>query len=248
MPNEYRSKDWDALAKKNAMWAILTDPAKLKKAWNEDEFFMTGAVEIKGIMEYIDRLYLDIPKKRALDFGCGVGRLTRALASYFEEVIGVDISSSMVNLADKYNICGNKCKFYVNEKLDLSLFKDDEFDFIYSNIVLQHIHQKYSTIYIKELVRILRPAGVLIFQLPSKKTSPKSIKDFIKNLIPSFLLNHYMRIKYGGAIEMHCIEKNEVIKILTDAGGKVLDIKNDESVGSSLYESLRYCVTKVLYK
>ncbi len=40
---------------------------------------------------------------KALDFGCGVGRLTQALADYFNEVAGVDVSPTMVNKALEYN-------------------------------------------------------------------------------------------------------------------------------------------------
>ena len=43
----------------------------------------------------------DIPlgKGKALDFGCGVGRLSQALADYFDRVVGADVSPTMIGLA-----------------------------------------------------------------------------------------------------------------------------------------------------
>lgn len=52
--------------------------------------------------------------KKALDFGCGMGRLTQALTKYFEEVYGIDIAPSMIKLTEKYNRYDNKCKFFLN--------------------------------------------------------------------------------------------------------------------------------------
>ncbi|WP_420485333.1 class I SAM-dependent methyltransferase [Iningainema tapete] len=109
-------------------------------------------------------------RKTALDFGCGVGRLSQAMVQYFETVHGVDISPSMLKLADKYNQHGSKCKYHLNDQDNLKLFPDNYFDFIYSKITLQHMEPQYSRRYIREFLRILAPQGLLIFQIPSQST------------------------------------------------------------------------------
>ena len=38
-------------------------------------------------------------RRSALDFGCGIGRLSQALAEHFDQVYGVDISPKMIELA-----------------------------------------------------------------------------------------------------------------------------------------------------
>src|SRR5215472_8256894 len=96
-------QDWDACARNDPLWAIITDPRKRGNRWDVSEFFGTGVVEITGVLGYIQSLGISLPRERALDFGCGVGRLSQALAEYFNEVHGVDVSPSMVELARQYN-------------------------------------------------------------------------------------------------------------------------------------------------
>lgn len=117
----------------------------------------------------VDALKLPLTRGRALDFGCGVGRATQALALHFDEVVGIDIAPSMIKLADQFNRHGEKCRHLVNDSKDLHLFPDDHFDFVFSTIVLQHMRPEYSTGYIQEFVRILRPGGVAVFQIPSER-------------------------------------------------------------------------------
>jgi len=168
---------WDELGRQDPLWAILTQPAKKGQKWDRAEFFKTGEHNIKSVMNYLDALKLRFPRDRALDFGCGVGRLTQALCNYFQECRGVDIAQSMIDLARQYNQHGSRCMYYVNGSDDLGLFEDNSFDFIYTNIVLQHIDPIYSKNYIKEFLRTLRPAGIVIFALPSDPIILESMPD-----------------------------------------------------------------------
>ncbi len=235
-------KNWNKFGKDDPLWAILTDPSKRHGKWSLDEFFYTGTQEILSTMNYVESLNIQLSKKRALDFGCGVGRLTQALANHFDEVYGVDISPSMIELANTYNRYGNKCKYYLNERDDLALFDDNFFDFIYTNITLQHIEPIYSKKYIKEFVRVLSQNGVLIFQLPSEDVS--KIRSLIRNFLPS-LLNVYRRLKFRSmaVMEVHGIKKEEVLKLLDPLGVKVIDIQPDGNAGDS-WIGFRYCVMK----
>jgi SAM-dependent methyltransferase len=160
--------NWDAFGKQDPLWSILTDRTKKGNKWNLEDFFKTGEEEIKSVIKYLDSLGVSSSRNKAFDFGCGVGRLTQALCQYFDECFGVDIAPSMIELAKKYNRYGDKCKYYQNDSNDLSLFKDNSFDFIYSKIVLQHMKPEYSKNYIREFLRVLAPGGVVVFQLPSE--------------------------------------------------------------------------------
>lgn len=162
------AENWEELGRRDPLWAILSLPEKRDGNWNLREFFESGAKEVAGVLEYVGSLGISQPRRRALDFGCGVGRLTQALCQHFDECCGVDIAPSMVRLAEEYNSYGSRCQYYVNDSDDLSLFEDNTFDFVYSNIVLQHMKPKYSKRYIKEFLRILAPEGVLLFQIPSE--------------------------------------------------------------------------------
>ena len=75
-------KNWDTLAKTDPWWAILTESGKKGGKWEIEEFFQTGIEHIHTIIEYIEFLKLRLQRGRALDFGCGAGRLTQALCLF----------------------------------------------------------------------------------------------------------------------------------------------------------------------
>ena len=117
-------KNWNAFGKMDALWAILQAPDKKGKKWKQEEFFKSGAIEIDAVMQHIESLGVSLPRGRALDFGCGVGRLTQGLARYFANVDGIDIAPSMIALAREYNQHGDKCTYHLNEATDLTLFPE----------------------------------------------------------------------------------------------------------------------------
>ena len=86
---------WDAFGRVNPMGAILTENSLAvpwDRQWDAKAFFQTGVTEIDHVVEYAATLPVSFARQRALDFGCGIGRLTQALASHFSEVHGVDIA------------------------------------------------------------------------------------------------------------------------------------------------------------
>lgn len=230
---------WENLGKKDALWAILTYPKKKNGKWELNEFFADGQKEIDDLMNYLYSLDITISHQRALDFGCGVGRLTQALTQYFDEVCGVDIAPSMIEFANKYNRHESRCNYYLNNSNDLSIFSDESFDFVYSKITLQHIKPAYCKNYISEFLRILAPSGVLVFQLPSERIQ--------KILIPNRLLNIYRQLRYGTfRMEMYGMKQSEVIKLIEeDTRVEILDIKPDNTASAGdKWLSFQYCIRK----
>jgi SAM-dependent methyltransferase len=164
-------RDWNGLATKDAMWAVLTGPLGAERKWDPDAFFKTGADEIAALLDRLRAAGASLPATessgRALDFGCGPGRLTQALAGQFARADGVDISAVMVEEARRLNRHGERCTYHVNDRNDLSLFPDRTFDFIYSSITLQHMEPQFSRRYIAEFFRVAAPGGIAVFQIPS---------------------------------------------------------------------------------
>lgn len=151
--------DWEEMAK-DPLRAILTG----KREWDLDEFFATGAADADSLFAVCDRLGFPHCRDRALDFGCGVGRVTRHLAARFAECQGVDVSAQMLEKAVQYN---PGLHFHLNQHDDLRCFADNHFDLVYSVLVLQHQPEPETIAgYIREFVRVLRPNGLLAFHLP----------------------------------------------------------------------------------
>jgi SAM-dependent methyltransferase len=169
---EQAKLDWERLGKADPMWAILSDPDLTGNRWDRDTFFNTGLEEVGHNLRHVLSLGVEIPRDRCLDFGCGLGRLTQALCDYFDRCDGVDIAASMVEGARTFNRHGIRCHYHVNSTGDLRLFEDAQFTFVLSIITLQHIEPVYSKRYVAEFMRVLRPGGLALFQIPTAIRKP----------------------------------------------------------------------------
>jgi SAM-dependent methyltransferase len=160
---------WDSHAQSDPLWAILSDPARKGRRWDLERFFQSGVDEIFLILHQLRSRGISVPRRRALDFGCGVGRLSQALAAHFARIDGVDLSFAMIELARSLNSHGERIVYHANDRPDLRLFADSTFDFIVSSIVLQHIEPSIALRYLAEMCRVLAPAGALVFQVPARQ-------------------------------------------------------------------------------
>src|SRR3954469_20911993 len=97
-------RNWEILAQTDPMWAALMDPEKENGGWDAADFFAAGEAEIQTVVDHLSGLGLHPAfTGEALDFGCGIGRLTQALARRFSSSWGVDISPTMISLARQAN-------------------------------------------------------------------------------------------------------------------------------------------------
>ena len=167
--NEFRhlQETWDSLGAEDPLWAVLSAPGTRGNRWDPEKFFATGHAEITRLFDDLAARGVPMQLGRALDFGCGVGRLTQALAERFDRVDGVDIAPSMVAAARRFNRHGDRCAYHVNDRDDLSLFSDGVFDLIYSRITLQHIPPEFTKRYVVEFARVLSPGGVAVVHIPA---------------------------------------------------------------------------------
>ena len=187
-------RHWNEWGRRDPYWAIISRPDRRGNRWDLEEFLRTGVDEIDELLAWLRELRVEVRPGRALDFGCGVGRLTQALARTFAECDGVDIAPSMIEQANTLNQFRDSCRYHVNDRDDLALFDDGIFDLVYSDIVLQHIEPEFSAAYVREFTRVLAPGGVLVFQVPShllgageQGQHPESIADdgFHAEIVPA---------------------------------------------------------------
>jgi SAM-dependent methyltransferase len=160
-------RQWDAWGREDPLWAAVTRTDKLGGRWDVEEFMRGGRDEVDLVLGHLRDLGVTVDLRRALDFGCGVGRYTQALADRFERTDGVDIAPSMLRQARELNRHGDRCRYHHNTREDLSLFTDGSFTFVYSMLVLQHMRPRYAARYLEELLRVLAPGGAAVIQVPA---------------------------------------------------------------------------------
>jgi 2-polyprenyl-3-methyl-5-hydroxy-6-metoxy-1,4-benzoquinol methylase len=160
-------RHWEAFGRDDPLWAVLTSPERTGGRWDLDEFLATGVHEVSGVVDELLAFGVTLERGRALDFGCGVGRLTQALGDRFDRCDGVDIAGSMIDQARRVNRHGVRVNYHVHTSSDLSLFADQTFDFVLSLLVLQHMEPRYAKRYIAEFIRVLKRGGVAVFQVPT---------------------------------------------------------------------------------
>ena len=231
---------WNTLGSTDPMWAVLTEREREGGRWDAEEFFATGRREIDGVMALAAELGRPARRGDALDFGCGVGRLTQALADHFDTATGVDIAPSMLAAAERHNTHAN-ARFVHNERPDLSVFEDESFDLVYSTIVLQHMPPEFSLGYVREFARVLRPGGLAVFTLP---TGPShTVVGRLYRVVPRPVVYAYMRRRFGEVIQMHGVPMETLVPELSRLGLRVERVETDPSPGKN-WRGFRYAVSK----
>ena len=242
-------RNWDDLAELDTYWAILGYPDLRSGKWVEREFFDTGEREIAKLMSVASELGYLPRRERALDFGCGVGRLTRTLAGTFAEVCGVDISSEMISRAMTLNSDRPNCRFIQNDKADLRIFADGEFDLIYTVLVLQHQPSRRAACkLIGEFLRTLRSGGLLMFQIPTylpieRRIQPRRrLYGFLRGIgVDRKILFERLRLAPVGLI---AVPETNIRNVLDAAGGRILRIEPGDFYLAQGAETRNYWVTK----
>jgi SAM-dependent methyltransferase len=133
--------------------------------------------KVKSIQTYA-------PATTALEIGCGVGRLMKAMTKHFDYVFGVDISAEMVAMSKEYlAVMEDACLTSVCDGKTIP-YRDNTFEFIYSVIVFQHIpYRDMIQNYIREIKRTLRDGGMCRIQT-HKGFAPGRFANFHGHFYP----------------------------------------------------------------
>jgi len=240
-------RHWDAFGKSDPLWAILTAPDKKGNRWSVDEFLQTGRDEISALITYLDARALARRRHRALDFGCGAGRLTHALADHFDQVTGLDIAPSMIDAARRLHAGIRNVEFRVNASNRLESVESDSVDLVYTLLVLQHMAPRYIRAYLAEFVRVLSPGGVLVFQLPAESPLPVVVEGSgLKKILPIpviSMIRKVRRLREFPRMEIHGLPRGEVEELLASLGAPVVDVVEDRAHGADT-PGFRYCAVK----
>jgi ubiquinone/menaquinone biosynthesis C-methylase UbiE len=223
------SRHWEQLGAQDPLWAVYVAPGTRGGAWDVDEFFATGHDEIERVMRFVEAHGVSAARGTAVDFGCGVGRLSRSLAEHFDRVIGIDVSDSMLAQARELNAGNERIEFVLNRRDDLSLLPDGSVDLVYSSLVLQHLPRPLAAGYLKEFVRLLTPGGAVVVQVATRPT--RSIKGWAFRLLPAPLIGFLQRrvLGYPAPMRMQAMSDRWIRAQVASSRGRVVATEDDPS-------------------
>lgn len=154
---------WQYYGDKDPYFAVLTQPQFRRDQLTSDallNFFDSGDRYVAHVMQTIEEHFGEFRALRALDFGCGVGRLTLPLAARCRSVVGVDVSEPMLaEAAQNAARVGATNASFVRGDDELSQV-EGSFDLLVSLIVFQHITPPRGERILKQLLAHLREGGV----------------------------------------------------------------------------------------
>jgi SAM-dependent methyltransferase len=235
VPADANRAAWEDWGRIDPFWAVLTAADAQHGRWDVEAFFATGEASVRDLLAQAAHYGRPFEHGLALDFGCGLGRLTRALAPHFARVVGLDVASTMIARARELDP-GSGAEFAVHVDDDLRDW--DGVDFLVSLLVLQHLPSRDAVErYLREFVRVLAPGGVAVVQLPTAvpATGPLRRRERAKGWLralgvsPRFL---YDRLGWQPEMPMRAIPYAETVALLESAGAEVLDaVEHDAGDG-----------------
>lgn len=201
------AQDWDQRAQINPMFYVLSSQWE----WDLQKFYVSGQREFESnILPFLTRQGFSPSDKVGLEVGCGLGRVTTALANHFISIYGIDVSHKMLKHAKKNTSLiypdHSNIVYIRGSGCDLSFIETSSIDFCYSGIVFQHIPDaEIVKEYIREIARVLKPGGILKIQVNTshilrlysslKHKITKPVADLIAKL-PVY--NHTLHTKAEG--------------------------------------------------
>jgi SAM-dependent methyltransferase len=154
-------KAWEKFGRDEPYFGVLADDRFTtgKIADNRDDFFASGQWTVSRMLQQFEKHFGSLGTERALDHGCGVGRLALPLAERFGEVVALDISPSMLaearanaELAETANVRSALADDELSEA-------DGEYDFVNSYMTLQHVRVRRGLRILSRLISKVRPEG-----------------------------------------------------------------------------------------
>ena len=229
MTHDDHRADWHVLGTEDPLWAVLVRDDGRRGGWDPGEFLETGRREVDEVLDRVHALGLDPGSAAALDFGCGAGRLTQALRRHFDRVVGVDVSGPMLERARSLDVEG-RCEFVHHRGTDLADQPDGTFDLAYSALVLQHIPTPAARRYLAELVRVVRPGGVVTVQVATRPD--RSLRGLLSRVLPRRVVRVLQRrvLGYPAPMDMYPMRSADVVGSL-GSRGRVVDDWEDVMYG-----------------
>lgn len=169
-------KIWEEIAEREAYFGVSTFEKYRAADLDDDakrEFFETGREHVDFVFRKLETAFGPLEKPaKALDYGCGVGRVLIPLAERCESVVGVDISPRMLDESRKNLSAAGLDSFELRSAEEFLDDDDAEFDLIHSFIVLQHVEPQIGYRIIEKMLESLRAGGVGMIHVTHTDNAP----------------------------------------------------------------------------
>ena len=159
---------WNEKARENPYWYVSSfgpyEGRDLAEFWASGPRIWNDLKNALG--------YSPSPAHTVVEIGCGVGRLTRAIASEVARVEAFDISEEMLTIAKQANLAN--AGFHRTEGASLAPVADGAADLVVAYCVFQHLpSEEILGLYLREMARVAKPGALVAFTM-----TPRTMKDF----------------------------------------------------------------------
>ena len=218
--------DWKRFGDTDPYYGVLSDSRYQGRQLGDDvrrKFFQSGERHVDLLLSVIADAFGDVPTGRALDFGCGVGRITHGLAKRFDSVVGLDISPGMLEEAGRNAAASGLANVSYRSSLDADALAAQSYDLVHSYIVLQHIPVRTGEPIIENLVAAVAPGGVGALHMtiaPAHGRWAAGFANFVKrNRLLRIAGNLAKRRRWNSpAMEMNLYRTERIINLLARSG------------------------------
>lgn len=169
---------------------------------------------IKNILESLPK-----HKIKALDLGCGTGRISAVLerSEKINSLYGVDFSRPMLDYCQKRFRKSKKIEEFILSDISKKLpFKNNHFDLITSIRVIKY-NQNWPQI-LNECYRILKKDGLFVFEMPNKN----SVNRLAQYEVP-----------------IYSTTERQLGSILTKIGFKILTVEGGPVLPGFIYDNVK---------
>jgi ubiquinone/menaquinone biosynthesis C-methylase UbiE len=178
---------WNEAARDNAYWYV-SSVGNYAARRDMAEFWASGGTIWADLKNAIG--YAPAPTHHVVEIGCGVGRMTRAVAPEVAHVDSFDVSTEMLDKARSAGL--PNATFHLGEGFNLKPLPNATADAVIAYCVFQHLPTEEALAsYLAEMVRVAKPGGIIAFTL-----TPRSAKYYF---LPLLRLRAFVREKLGAA-------------------------------------------------
>jgi SAM-dependent methyltransferase len=226
---------WEAFGSEDPDWAVLTDHALRGGGWAEhlDEFYASGRHDVATDLDRLPDLLASAGRETAVDWGCGTGRLSFALAEHFARVVSVDLASSMLDVTRRRAAERGITNL---ELVRVEAFVPCDAALVYSAHVVQHMrsHREMRGA-LATMCSSVGMGGYLIVDVPSRLLTLRvraQPRYRLWSALSAFGVPERVVRKLGGqGMSMRALTQAEVKHLVEEGGLDLLSVSEGTAAG-----------------